>query len=149
MPVALVVSVLMVVFAALELWPRFKRLAIPGRYLPVGGLLAGFFGGLSGHQGALRSAFLVRAGLDKERFVATGVVIAAVVDVARLLVYSERLLAADLGDNGPLLGAAALAAFAGAVLGRRLLHKISLRSIEVGVSVLLLLVALGLAAGVL
>ena len=30
-------------------WLEFDR-----RYLPLGGLLSGFFGGLSGHQGALR-----------------------------------------------------------------------------------------------
>ena len=33
---------------------------------------SGFFGGLSGMQGALRSAFLARAGLSKEAFVASG-----------------------------------------------------------------------------
>jgi acyl-CoA reductase-like NAD-dependent aldehyde dehydrogenase len=46
---------------------------MPPGYLPVGGLLSGFFGGLSGHQGALRSVFLLRAGLTKESFIATGV----------------------------------------------------------------------------
>lgn len=149
MPVAFVIALLMLVFALLELWPRFKRVSIPMRYMPIGGLLTGFFGGLSGHQGALRSAFLIRAGLEKEAFVATGVVIAAVVDVTRLLVYWERFFAADLTRNGPLLGAAALAAFAGAVAGNRLLHKISLRSIEVGVAMLLAVVAVGLGAGIL
>lgn len=149
MPVAFVIAVLMVVFAILELWPRFKQASIPMRYMPIGGLLTGFFGGLSGHQGALRSAFLIRAGLEKDSFVATGVVIAAVVDVTRLLVYSERFFAADLARNGPLLGAAVLAAFAGAVAGNRLLHKISLRSIEVAVAVLLVIVAMGLGTGIL
>jgi len=149
MPVAFVIAVLMMGFAALELWPRFKRVSIPTRYLPLGGLLTGFFGGLSGHQGALRSAFLVRAGLEKESFIATGVVIAAVVDVTRLLVYSERFFAADLARNGPLLGAAVVAAFAGALAGNRLLRKISLRSIEAAVAVLLVLVAVGLGSGLL
>ena len=147
-PVAFVIALLMVVFAVLELWPRFKRVSIPMRYMPIGGALTGFFGGLSGHQGALRSAFLIRAGLEKKAFIATGVVIAVVVDVTRLLVYSERFFAADLARNGPLLGAAALAAFAGAVAGNRLLGKISLRTIEVGVAVLLVLVAVGIGSGV-
>ena len=149
MPVALVVALLMLVFAALELWPRFKRLAIPPRWLPLGGLLTGFFGGLSGHQGALRSAFLIRAGLDKRAFIATGVAVATVVDVTRLAVYSERFLAADLAPHGRLLASAALAAFAGAWTGNRLLRKVSLRSIETGVAVLLALVALGLGSGLL
>ena len=149
MPVALVIALLMVAFAALELWPRSKRVSIPMRYLPVGGLLTGFFGGLSGHQGALRSAFLIRAGLEKEAFIATGVVIAAMVDITRLMVYSERFFAADLVGSEPLLGAAVFAAFSGAVAGSRLLTKISFRSIEIGVAVLLILVAAGLGSGVL
>jgi hypothetical protein len=149
MPVAFVIALLMAAFAALELWPRAKRISVPLRYLPLGGLLTGFFGGLSGHQGALRSAFLIRAGLDKESFIATGVTIAAVVDIMRLLVYSERFLVADLARNGPLLGAAVLAAFAGALGGNRLLRKISLRSIEAAVAVLLLIVAAGLGSGLL
>jgi hypothetical protein len=112
-------------------------------------VLTGFFGGLSGHQGALRSAFLVRAGLEKEAFIATGVVIAAAVDISRLTVYVERLLVADITRNVPLLIAATLAAFAGALAGNRLLAKISLRFIEVSVAVLLVLVAVGLGSGLL
>ncbi len=39
--------------------------------------MTGFFGGLSGMQGAMRSAFLAKSGLGKEAFIATGAVIAA------------------------------------------------------------------------
>jgi hypothetical protein len=148
-PVAFAIALLMALFALLELWPRWGRVAVPRRYLPLGGLLTGFFGGVSGHQGALRSAFLLRAGLEKESFIATGVVIATAVDVTRLAVYSERFFGADFARNGPLLGAAAAAAFAGAVLGRQLLRKISFRSIQVTVAVLLILVAVGLGSGLL
>ena len=148
-PVAFVVATLMLVFAALELWPRSRKLALPPRYLPLGGLLTGFFGGLSGHQGALRSAFLIRAGLSKEAFIGTGVVVAAMVDLTRLAVYSERFFSADVLREGTLLGAAVFSAFAGAFLGNRLLRKIDLRSIEVGVAMLLVLVALGLGSGLL
>jgi hypothetical protein len=91
---------------------------------------------------------LIRARLEKKAFIATGVVIAAGVDVTRLLVYSERFFAADLARNGGLLGAAALAAFGGAVAGNRLLANISLRAIEVGVGVLLVIVALSIGAGI-
>ncbi len=146
-PVALVIALLMIAFAALELWPGSKRLSIPAKYLPVGGLLTGFFGGLSGHQGALRSAFLIRAGLGKTEFIATGVVIAALVDLSRLAVYSERFFAGTIAENGGLLGAAACAAFAGALLGSRLIEKVTLRSIEIGVAVMLLVLAVGLGSG--
>ena len=64
-PVKAVIGSLIVLFALLELSPRFQALAFPPRWLPVGGALSGFFGGLSGNQGALRSAFLLKAGLSK------------------------------------------------------------------------------------
>ena len=82
-----VIGNLIMVFALLELWPRFQALAFPSRWLPLGGALSGFFGGLSGNQGALRSAFLLKVGLSKEAFVATGVVSAVIVDAARLVIY--------------------------------------------------------------
>lgn len=148
-PIKLAIAILMFGFAALEVWPRFKRISIAPRYLPVGGALTGFFGGLSGHQGALRSAFLVRAGLPKEAFIATGIVIAAVVDLTRLVVYSERFLVERIADNGALLLAAVGAAFAGALLGNRLLEKVTLRFIEATVAAMLALIALGLGSGVL
>ncbi len=59
-----VIGVLIIAFSLLELWPRFQALAFPSRWLPLGGALSGFFGGLSGSQGALRSAFLLKTGLS-------------------------------------------------------------------------------------
>ena len=148
-PIKLVLGALIAAFALLEVSKRAAALSFGRRWIPFGGALSGFFGGLSGHQGALRSAFLIRAGLDKQAFIATGVVVATVVDVTRLAVYSERFLAANLAPHGRLLASAALAAFAGAWAGNRALKKVSLRSIEVGVAVLLGLVALGLGSGLL
>lgn len=62
------------------------RFALPAAITAMIGALSGFFGGLSGHQGALRTAFLIRAGLPKEVFVGTMVVSAVVVDLSRLLI---------------------------------------------------------------
>ncbi|HXF60300.1 MAG TPA: hypothetical protein VNK95_01705, partial [Caldilineaceae bacterium] len=100
--IKLVIGLLIVAFALLDLLPRFRTLAFDRRYLTVGGLLSGFFGGLSGNQGALRSAFLIKAGLQKEAFIGTGTVSAVVVDVARLLVYGFGFYAANVGvaDEG-------------------------------------------------
>ena len=68
-------------FALLELVPSLEaRIKFDKKYLPLGGALSGFFGGISGHQGALRSAVLLKCGLEKEAFIATGVVCAVVVD---------------------------------------------------------------------
>jgi len=147
MPVKLVVAVLMVFFALFELVPRFEKISFNKNYLPLGGLLSGFFGGLSGHQGALRSAFLVKAGLTKESFIATGVVIALLVDIPRILVYGVNLHLLRLGETNLLLLATVLAAFAGAFLGNRLVTKLTLRSIQILVAAMLMAIALGLAAG--
>jgi uncharacterized membrane protein YfcA len=148
-PVKLAMAVLMVLFAALEVFPGMKGISVPPRYLPLGGLLTGFFGGVSGHQGALRSAFLLRAGLSKEAFIATGVVIAAVVDLARLGIYVEGIIALNLKENTPLLAAGVASAFMGAIIGNRLLAKVTLQAIELAVAALLVVVALGLGSGVL
>jgi uncharacterized membrane protein YfcA len=147
--VKLVVAVLMVGFAVLEFPGRLSGVRVSERYAPLGGLLTGFFGGLSGHQGALRSAFLVRSGLSTEAFVATGVLVAVGVDFTRLTVYWGRLGGVGVGEHGPLLLAATLAAFSGAFLGSRLLKKVTLRAIQRAVAVLLLAVAAGLATGIL
>ena len=53
--VRLVVSVLIVVFALLELLPAADRLAFGPHWLTLGGAVSGFFGGLSGHQGSRSS----------------------------------------------------------------------------------------------
>ncbi len=148
MPANFVVGLLLLGFALLEFLPAFRELAFPPKYLPMGGALSGFFGGLSGMQGALRSAFLVRAGLSKEGFIATGVVLACVVDLARLTIYSS-LDWSSVNPNLPLLGAAVFAAFAGAALGNRYLRKMTLPGIQRFVAVLLVAVALGLMSGLL
>jgi uncharacterized membrane protein YfcA len=70
----LIIAAIMLAFAAMELWPTFSKWSIHERWLPLGGVISGFFGGLSGHQGALRAAFLARANLSKEAFIGTGVI---------------------------------------------------------------------------
>ena len=53
--IKLVIAFLIMVFAILEFMPVFEKLSFDPKYIPVGGTLSGFFGGLSGHQGALRT----------------------------------------------------------------------------------------------
>lgn len=152
-PIGLVVGLLILVFAVLELSPRFeRRLQFPRKLIPLGGAISGFFGGLSGHQGALRSAVLVRSGLSKEAFIATGVICAVAIDVARVAVYGTTTLAghaAQVAGSGRigLVVAATVAAFAGALVGRRLMRKVTMTAIRRLVGTLLMLVGLLLAAG--
>ena len=146
--VKICLAAVMALFALLEAWPAFARLTFPPRYLPLGGLLSGFFGGLSGHQGALRSAFLLRAGLAKEAFIATGVAIACLVDLTRLSLYARHMREALSAQDLPLLAFALAAAFAGALLGQRLLGKVTLRAVQLTVAGLLLGVAALLGSGI-
>lgn len=146
-PVKLVVGLLLLAFAALEVLPRFRDLAFDPRYLPLGGAVSGFFGGLAGMQGALRSAFLARSGLTKEAFIGTGVVVACLVDVSRLALYSGSNLQGAAGLDYPLVSAAVLSAFAGAFLGNRYLKKLTMRGVQRAVAATLAAVAVGLIAG--
>lgn len=142
-----VVGLLMIVFAFIELLPRFEKLEFDQKYLPLGGLISGFFGGLSGNQGALRSAFLSKAGLDKEAFIATGVVTAAIVDLTRLSVYLRHFTTVELEANWGLMLAATLTAFAGAFIGSRLMKKITLRTVQIIVGVMLIFIGFFLFMG--
>jgi uncharacterized protein len=87
-PVKIVMGMLMMVFALFELLPRFRQMRFDRKRLFLGGILSGFFGGFSGHQGALRSAFLAKVGISTESFVGTNAVIGFMVDMARLTVYA-------------------------------------------------------------
>jgi uncharacterized protein len=148
-PLKLIVGVLLFVFALADLLPRTRDLSFGAQWLPLGGALSGFFGGLSGMQGALRSAFLVKAGLSKEAFIATGVVVATLIDISRLTVYVPALTQAAHGIDYALLGGAAVAAFAGAYLGNRFLRSMTMGGVRLIVAAMLFLVAVGLASGVL
>jgi uncharacterized membrane protein YfcA len=144
----LAIAVLMIFFALMELVPRLKNLQFARRYLSLGGLLSGFFGGLSGHQGALRSAFLVKSGLSKEAFVATGVVIACMVDFTRLPVYFTRFSSEKLLEQWPLLLIATLSAFAGAYLGAKYLKKTTMAAVQTITAAMIIGIAILLGAGV-
>ena len=107
----------MIFFALFDLIPKLKKLEFSSKLLMPGGVISGFFGGLSGHQGALRSAFLIKSGLTKEQFIATGVGVACLVDISRLLIYSKSGSFESITDNLPLILSATGAAFIGAILG--------------------------------
>ncbi len=148
-PVKLVIAFLLLIFSLLEMFPALLNFNFRAKHmLPAGGMLSGFFGGLSGHQGALRSAFLIKLGLSKETFIATGVAIACMVDFSRLSVYFINLPGIRLTINYLLLTAAVLAAFAGAYTGNRFLKKMTLKSIHMVVAAMLIVFALFLGAGI-
>jgi uncharacterized protein len=146
-PIKLIISLLLIVFALMDLIPFFERIRIEKKHMPFGGILSGFFGGLSGHQGALRSAFLIKAGLSKEAFIGTSVVIGTLIDFSRLTVYSTRFLESGLTDNLLLVIIATLSAILGAFIGNKLLKKVTLKFLQQFIAILLILISVALGAG--
>ena len=146
-PLSLTIGLLLIVFAILDELPLWSKLEGNRAQMAGGGMLSGFFGGLSGHQGALRSLFLVHAKLSKEAYVATGTAIALLVDAARLPVYFAGGMVVEAAHT-PSLVAAVLAALAGAVLGRQLLKKVTFKFLQRLIMVLLIAIGLLLAAGI-
>lgn len=147
-PVKFIISILLILFASMDLIPYFSTLQFSKNKLPIGGALSGFFGGLSGNQGALRSAFLIKAGLSKEAFVGTAVVVSTFVDFTRLSIYATRFTISGLRDNLTLVICATLAAIAGAYLGNKLLKKVTLRFLQISIAVMLIIISLALGAGI-
>lgn len=147
-PVGVVIAALMISFAIFEAIPFFKKLEFDQNKLPVGGMLSGFFGGLSGHQGALRSAFLIKCGLTKEAFIATGVMIASVIDISRISVYFTRFSDVGMEENLGLLTVAVIAAFMGALLGKKLLTKITIELVHNVVIVMIIVLGVLIGLGI-
>jgi uncharacterized membrane protein YfcA len=92
----ILLGILIISIAFLEMLPFVKKLTIDLKWAPVGGVISGFFGGLSGHQGLFRSAYLLKSGLNKTSFIATGVGIAVLVDITRLSVYGSTLFTTSI-----------------------------------------------------
>jgi uncharacterized membrane protein YfcA len=148
MPSKVVIGILLAAFALFDIIPKFGRLEFDKKFMPLGGLLSGFFGGLSGLQGALRSAFLIRANLTKESFIATGIVIACLVDISRLSIYAGTINRSGGTIDYMLTGAATFAAFAGAFVANKFLKKITIRTVQYIVATMLLIFSILLIFGI-
>lgn len=146
--IKLVVALMMITFAIIEIMPKIKNLQFDTNKLIPGGLISGFFGGLSGHQGALRSAFLIKCGLSKEAFIATGVIIACFVDFTRITIYFRNLLITGITDNLSIVLAATISAFAGAFIGKKMLKKITFKTIRLIASVMIVMLWVGWCSGI-
>jgi len=144
----LVIGFLMILFSFSE-FKKLNKSVASNATLIGGGLISGFFGGLSGYQGALRTSFLIRMNLTKEAFVATGVSIALLVDITRIPMYYETWMK-DLGKEEWLMVLVALVpAFLGAWLGKKWLSKTSISLVRTIVGVMLVIFGIALMLGIL
>ena len=144
--VGVAIGGLMIFFAWFDLDPRFNDLKIKPQHIPFGGALSGFFGGLSGHQGAFRSTFLTKAGLSKEQFIGTSNAVSLVVDFIRMSVYlfgASLLTSGESSFNDKLLEAqdllivGVICAFVGTYFGKKLVKKTTITGIQRVVGVML------------
>jgi uncharacterized membrane protein YfcA len=97
-----------------------------GPVVALFGVVSGFFGGIAGNQGGLRSAALTAFALPPLGFVATATATGVLVDAARTPVY--------LWHSGPLLltlwepiGVATVGVLIGTIMGERILLGLSPR----------------------
>ncbi len=151
-PLKLIMGLLMLTFALFELLPRLKQLKFSKDYLFLGGLLSGFFGGLSGHQGALRSAFLAKVGISTQAFVGSNAMIGFMVDAARIATYTYLFVIAGTGagigrEQMPLVLTGIIAAFGGVLIGKQYLHKVTMGTVQTITGILLMGIAFALGAG--
>ncbi|MFT5859879.1 MAG: putative membrane protein YfcA [Flavobacteriaceae bacterium] len=152
-----VIGSLMIFFAWFELMPKFKNLTVDSKYLPIGGILSGFFGGLSGHQGAFRSAFLSKSGLNKEQFIGTSNAISLTIDFTRIPIYLGLIsigsgksfdLFEALSQGKSLLLIGILFAFLGTYIGKKLVGKTTIVGVQRMVGVLLFVMGALLVSGI-
>lgn len=126
--------------------PSFRK-----PYLILGGALSGFLGGLSGYQGILRAACLMKARLNAEQFMGTSVVCSLLVDIARLSVYglSHYIQALDemVFDLGRLIVIASLSAFLGTYIGSKLMKRVTVHVLKIFVGSILLILGIAMICG--
>lgn len=109
----------------------------------VGGICSGFFAGLIGLGGAVRSAFLIGFALPKDVYVGTSAMIAFVIDLTRIPTYMATRIVQDTSSH-VLLPFLVGTAYLGVRTGKLLLERISQERFRKFVLVALFIVGLTL-----
>lgn len=152
--IGLVVGILILLVSIFELSSKLSKVSFSSKYIPLGGVISGFFGGISGNQGAFRSAFLIKSVRDKEEYIGTTVISSIFVDTIRLIVYgwsfySEKLTAAlTSGMRIPVI-AACITAILGSLIAALLIEKVTYKMIQILVGAMLLLSGTAISSGLL
>ena len=109
----------------------------------IGGLLSGFFAGIFGIRGAVRSIFLVAYNLPKATFIGTTGAISLFLDSVRLITYFSRGLRLSTSLYWIFL-LFIPASFFGAFCGQFIVHKIPQKHFRTVVAFFLLIVGIRL-----
>ena len=124
------IGLMMILFAIFEWLPENKKPTFSSQWLLLGGALSGFFGGLSGHQGALRSAFFIRTEMTKNQIIATGIIVACCIDITRLFIYPIQWQWLMEGYYTHWIWLALLGATIGSLLGQFFIKKITIQTLK-------------------
>jgi uncharacterized membrane protein YfcA len=115
-----------------------KRWRLRGTLAWLGGALSGFFGGMVGNQGGIRTAAMLGFEVNKRQFVATTTAVALLIDMARVPIYLT-VDANALAGIYSTIGVAALGVIVGTLFGERLLARVPEQRFRMIVGILLLL----------
>ena len=141
-PMLAIVFGCLLIFAGVSGLSGFvDRMRFGRRMAWFAGALSGFFGGLVGNQGGIRSAALLGFNIQKEGLVATATAIALIVDGARMPIYLAVETRGIL-DAWPVLAVAIAGVLLGTFWGVRVLRRIPDRIFRKLLSALIL--ALGI-----
>ena len=142
----IVFGCLLVLAGASQVTGYAKRWRLRGTLAWLGGALSGFFGGLVGNQGGIRTAAMLGFEVDKRQFVATTTAVALMIDMARVPVYLVTETAA-LARLWPTIAIATIGVVIGTLFGERLLARVPEQRFRMVVGVLLLLLGVSFLIG--
>jgi len=137
----IVFGTLLVLAGTSQLTGFAQRWRLGGVLAWLGGALSGFFGGLVGNQGGIRTAAMLGFDVDKRHFVATATAVALLVDAARVPVF-VAFEGRELARLFPIIALATLGVIVGTLFGETLLARVPDRSFRIIVGALLIVLGL-------
>lgn len=146
----IVVGTILLGIVIYDVIPALKKKKYSKKYLIFGGAIAGFFGGLTGLQGAMRSAFLMGTSLEPEEYIATSASCSSIIDLARVAVYIPTMLLASWNNvHTSITVVAATVAIVGTIVGFSFLKFVTIKTIRIIVVSLIVVLAVSTILGIL
>ena len=142
----IVFGALLILAGASQVTGFAQRWRLRGTLGWIAGALSGFFGGLVGNQGGIRTAAMLGFDADKRQFVATTTAVALLVDVARVPVY-VAVEAERLPRLWPLVLMGTAGVILGTLFGEKLLARVPEGRFRIVVGTLLLLLGVSFLIG--
>ena len=118
-----------------------EKLEFSGIAAWIAGALSGFFGGLVGNQGGIRSSSMLGFKLTPKEFVATATGIALMVDIARMPVYIA-IQGKEIASIWQYILIATIGVLIGTEIGAKVLTRIPEKTFKKVVSVIILLIGI-------